>query len=661
MNSVLSVFGCGRERMPNHPLHLGSAKANIGHAESSSGVASLIKVMMMMRHNEIPPHCGIKTKINRHYPLDLKERNVNIAYKPTPWHRTDSVHGKRTVFLNNFSAAGGNTAVLLEDAPAPPVDNGEVDPRAVHLVTVTAKSARSLKGNLDALIDFLDRNPTTSLPSLSYTTTTRRMHYNYRSIVTGSGIESIRTALEKRAGNLDVKPIPNAVKIPKVAFVFTGQGSLYAGVGKQLFETVEQFRADILRFDSMAQRQGFPSFLPLVNGSATNVEDVEMIVAHLAVTCVQMALSRLWVSWGVSPSSTIGHSLGEYAALHAAGVITASGAIYLVGTRAQLLSRHCIQGTHAMLAIKTSLDAVKPHLVGSSCEIACINQPTGTVISGPAKEISSFTEELGSCGESFVKLDIPFAFHSAQVDPILKAFEAAASGVRFNAPSIPYMSPLLEHVVSDGDTLGASYLTRACRNVVNFQGAVTAATASSVVNKETIWVEIGSHPACSGMIKGILGSQASTLTSLRKDTNTWSLLAAGLETLYVKGIDIRWQEYHRDFKNSHRLLELPRYSWDSKNYWIQYKNDFCLTKGDSPAPKPITAAPVGQKPVPVYISPSVQRVLEEENAVDVSNLLMESDINDPRLAPVIQGHKVNGAALCPSVSYLEETTRLKIY
>jgi len=655
MNSVLSVFGCGHERMPNHPLHLGSAKANIGHAESSSGVASLIKVMMMMKHNEIPPHCGIKTRINHHYPLDLKERNVNIAYKPTPWYRTDSIRGKRTVFLNNFSAAGGNTAVLLEDAPIPSVDNGEIDPRAVHLVTVTAKSTESLKRNVDALIAFLERNTTTSLPSLSYTTTTRRMHYNYRTIVSGSGIESIRRALEEKAGNLDVKPIPNAVKIPKVAFVFTGQGSLYAGVGKQLFETVEQFRADILRFDGIAQRQGFPSFLPLINGSAINVEDVEIIAAQLALTCVQMALSRLWVSWGVSPSSTIGHSLGEYAALHAAGVVTASGAIYLVGTRAQLLSKHCNKSTHAMLAIKASLNAVKPHLVGSSCEIACINQPTGTVISGPAKEISGFMEKLESSGQSFVKLDIPFAFHSAQVDPVLESFEAAASGVRYSAPSIPYISPLLEQVVSDGDTLGASYLTRACRNVVNFQGAITAAAASSIVNEGTIWVEIGSHSACSGMIRGILGSHALALPSLRKDTDTWSVLTAGLESLYLKGIDIQWQEYHRDFKSSHRMLELPRYSWDSKKYWIQYKNDFCLTKGDDPAPKPITAAPVAQKPVPVYISPSVQRVLEEENAVDISRVLTESDINDPRLAPVIQGHKVNSAALCPSVSYPVES------
>jgi naphtho-gamma-pyrone polyketide synthase len=650
MNSVLSVFVPGRERTPHHPLHLGSVKANVGHAESASGVSALIKVMMMMKHNEIPPHCGIKTKINHTYPVDLKDRNVNIALKPVPWHRGDSVNGKRTVFLNNFSAAGGNTAVLLEDAPIPRSENEGKDPRSTHLVTVTAKSAKSLKGNIEALISFLEKNPNISLSALSYTTTARRMQHNYRTICSAPDIKSLQDALNNKVSSTDIKPVPNAAKLPKVVFVFTGQGSLYNGIGKELFETVSQFRADLLRFDGIAQRQGFQSFLPLVDGSATDVDEVEPVIAHLALTCVQMALSRLWISWGVTPSSTIGHSLGEYAALYAAGVVTASDAIYLVGTRAQLLSKHCSKGTHAMLAIKAPLEAIDPYLMGSACEIACINQPTGIVISGPTEEMSRLMNETKSPACGGVRLDIPFAFHSAQVEPTLEAFEAAASGVRFNIPSIPYMSPLLGRVVSDGSTLGASYLTRACRNAVNFQGALEAARASTLVDERTIWLELGAHPICSGMIKGTLGSQSFTVASLRKSTDVWKVLTSGLESLYINGIDIQWNEYHRDFKGSHTVLDLPRYSWDSKKYWIQYKNNFCLTKGDDPAPKQIAAPPAEQKPEAVYISPSVQRVLEEHNSAEASTLLIESDIHDPRLIPVLQGHIVNGAALCPSVS-----------
>ena len=649
MNSVLSTFVPGRERMPRYPLYLGSAKANIGHAESASGVSSLIKVLIMMKENEIPPHCGIKTKINHTYPLDLKERNVIIPFEPTMWHQSDCVSRKRTVFLNNFSAAGGNTAILLEDAPLSDSNTEEVDHRTTHIVTVTAKSAKSLLGNISALTNFLDTHPNTSLPALSYTTTARRMHHSYRAIFSGSGMESIKDALKEKAQDSDLKPVPAASKLPKVVFVFTGQGSMYIGIAKELYKTISHFRADIQRFDRIAQQQGFPSFIPLVDGSASSLVAEAPVSAHLALTCIQMALSRLWLSWGVAPIATIGHSLGEYAALYAAGVLTASDTIYLVGSRAQLLTKHCIRGSNTMLAVKASLDVINPQLAGSSCNVACINQPLSNVISGRSEDISSLMGKLKSLGHDSIELKIPYAFHSAQVDPILEEFEAIASSIHFSVPLVPYISPLLGRIVSDGHTLGAPYLTQACRSTVNFQGALETAKASSLVDERTIWLELGPHPICSDMIRGTLGSKTRTLSSLKKNTDTWRVLAGELELLYLNGIDIQWNEYQRDFRSSHKVIDLPSYSWDLKKYWIQYRNDFCLTKGDDPVQSQTSVAPIEQTPAPIYISPSVQRVLEEYNAPDVSTLLVESDIHDPRLAPIIQGHKVNSVALCPSV------------
>lgn len=651
MNSVLSVFVPGRQRMPHYPLFLGSAKANVGHAESASGVSSLIKVLMMMKNSEIPPHCGIKTKINHNYPLDLEERNVHIAFTPVPWVRENCHNGKRICFLNNFSAAGGNTAVLLEDPPLPkPIDNFK-DPRTVHIITVTAKTSKSLNGNISSMIAFLQRHPEIRLPALSYTTTARRLQHNYRVLCSGSDVKCLLENLEAKLRKSDVKPIPNALKTPKVIFVFTGQGTFYNGIGQQLFECISQFRADILRFNSIAQQQGFPGFVSVIDGTCEDFESVEPVISHVALTCLQMALCRLWISWGIKPSATTGHSLGEYAALYAAGVLTASQAIFLVGTRAKLLSTSCSKGTHAMLAIKSSLDVIKPLLVGSKCELACLNQPTSHVISGPGDEIAKLAARCQSSGQECVQLDIQFAFHSAQVDPILEHFETAANTVRYDIPSIPYISPLLGRIVSDGATLAAPYLTRACRNTVNFQGALEAAREASIINDRDICLEIGSHPACSGMVKGTLGSQITTVPTLRKGTDTWKVIVGGLESLYANGIDVEWNEYHRDFKSSQRVIDLPRYSWDLKNYWIQYRNNFCLTKGEDS--KPDGPMAVDEKPAAAYLSPSVQRVLEEYHSAGISTLLVESDIHDPRLAPVIQGHKVNGAALCPSVSEID--------
>lgn len=646
MNSVLSVFVPDRQRMPRHPLYLGSAKANIGHSESASGVSSLIKVLMMMKHDEIPPHCGIKTKINHNYPLDLKERNVNIAFKPTPWSRDKFPCGKRYAFLNNFSAAGGNTAVLLEDAPLPKSEN-ERDPRTFHIVTLSSKTAKSLKGNIELLIKYLESTNDVPVSGLSYTTTARRLQHTYRAVAVGRDAISIAESLRSRLPTLEPKTIPSVAKIPKVAFMFTGQGSFYAGLGKELFEHISSFREDVLRFDQISLRYRFPSFLSVIQEADADATR-DPVVSQLATVCVQMALSRLWGSWGVQPSLTIGHSLGEYAALYTAGVLSASATIYLVGTRAELLTKHCTPGTHSMLAVKASLDVVKNTLQNSIAEIACINQPTGHVVSGTVEEITRLSEAFRSRGQETSKLEVPFAFHSSQVGPILTEFEAGAKKVSYSPPSIPYISPLLSKVVSTENVLGGSYLAQACRGAVNFRGALNEASSAGVVNERTIWLEIGTHPALSGMVKGTLGSSSNTAATLRKDTDPWKVLTSSLEMLYLNGIEINWNEYHRDFEKYNHVLELPRYSWDLKNYWIMYRNDFCLTKGEGtlPNPIPLIEAPKTFK----FLSPSLQRVIEESHGDDTSYILVESDIHDRRLSPIFAGHKVNGAELCPSVS-----------
>lgn len=665
MSSVLAAMVPGRERMPYHPLHLGAVKANVGHAESASGVSALIKVLMMMQYNEIPPHVGIKNRINKNYPLDLAARNVHIAFKPTPWTRANCPGGKRVSFLNNFSAAGGNTAVLLEDAPERQQHSSVTDTRALHPVVITANSLKSLQANMASLLEYLDQNPDTSLPALSYTTTARRTHHKFRASLTGSEIVSIKSALVRRLESVeDVSAIPSATRLPRVAFTFTGQGTLYAGLGKQLFETVQSFRQDIFRFNRIAQQHGCPSFLPFITSKPDEliVEEVDAVVAHVALVCLQMALYRLWVSWGVVPSLTIGHSLGEYPALYAAGVLSASDTIYLVGARAELLSIHCVKGSHCMVSVKAPLSAIERTISTSSCDVACVNSPTNTVVSGPSREIGRITEKFRAEGLECVLLSIPYAFHSAQVETWVNEFEFAASKVQYHAPTVPYMSPLLRRTVSadEAGVLNGSYLSQACRATVDFSGAIEAARDAGIVNAETNWLELGSHPICSSFIKHTIGPKAITIPSLRQATDPWITLVPAVQTFFLGGLNIEWNEYHRYFSVAHQVLPLPSYKWDLKNYWIMYRGNFCLTKGDETVP----AQKLVESPPAPYLSSSVHRVLQEHHATDKSTLLTESDIHDPRLYPITQGHKVNGAALCPSVSFtwkfgsLDDTNRI---
>ncbi|ELR10234.1 hypothetical protein GMDG_04622 [Pseudogymnoascus destructans 20631-21] len=684
MKSVLAVFGPDYTRtnvQPARPLHIGSAKANIGHAESASGVSSLIKVLMMMKYSEIPRHCGIKTSINHNYPLDLARRGVFIPLESTPWRRQDAVSGKRAAFLNNFSAAGGNTAILLEDAPASAPLPIIKDSRPIQIVTVTAKSPKSLLANTNSLVSFLEtKDRSVSLPALSYTTTARRMHHNYRVIVSGPDIASIISVLKIRAGEIQaslasLKPVPAArKKKPQVVFMFSGQGVLYAELGKSLLVTNTTFRTSIVRLNRLAEIQGFPTFLGLIDGSTTaaDLRSANAIVSHLALVCVQVALTELWMSWGVVPAAVVGHSLGEYAALHAAGVLSIADVIYLVGTRATLLEARCRVGTHAMLAIKGSLDIAEKliHQVseGEVCELACANQSSGYVISGPVDKISQISSAAVDMGIETVRLNIPFAFHSAQVDPILSEFErAAGQGVAYHPPVVPFLSPLLAKLVPAGDehTLNASYLTAACRGTVDFKGALEAfATAQAEdgslvlgAAERTIWLEIGPHPICTGMVKGTLGSHVKTATTLRQNVEVYKTLSATIEVLYLAGVEVNWNEYHRDFPVSHQVLELPAYAWDLKNYWIDYRNNFCLTKGGGLIKQPAVKEAV----MPKYISPCAQQIIEESHGADESTLVVESDIFDDRLLPVLQGHLVNGAALCPSSMYADLALTLANY
>jgi naphtho-gamma-pyrone polyketide synthase len=649
MQSVLEVFAPDYRRGPAQSLHLGSAKSNIGHGESASGVSALIKVLVMMQKNMIPPHCGIKNKINQNFPTDMAQRNVHIAKEPTPWNRPEG--GKRRSFVNNFSAAGGNTALLIEDSPLR--ERSGKDPRSVHAVTVSARSQSALKNNVAALVQYIDTNKNlfnvneeSLLASLSYTTTARRIHHPFRATATGSTLEEIRNGLNSSASRESITPVPATA--PGVGFVFTGQGAQYTAMGGQLYENNSQFRTHIEHLDRIAQSQGFPSIIPLIDGSVP-IEELSPVVTQLGTTCIQIALTKFWISLGVAPTFVLGHSLGEYAALNAAGILTTSDTIYLAGRRAQLLTEHCKVGTHAMLAVKSSVAQVKQFLDEGAAEVACINAPSETVISGAVEEIEKLADKLLNEGFKATKLKVPFAFHSAQVEPILEDLADIAKGVTFHEPSIPFVSALLGDVIekANPEVLAPSYLTRHCRETVNFLAALEATRHAKLMNDKTVWVEIGSHPVCSGMVKSTFGPQATTVASLRRQEDTWKVLSNSLSALYMSGIDLRWKEYHQDFSSMLEVLSLPAYKWDLKNYWIPYTNNFCLLKG-APAVPAVESAPVT-----TYLSTSAQKVLETSGDDKTATVVIENDIADPELNRVIQGHKVNGAALCPSSLYAD--------
>jgi acyl transferase domain-containing protein len=592
----------------------------------------------MLQKNAIPPHVGIKNTINQGFPKDLADRNVHIAFSKTPF-RSKAGRGRR-IFLNNFSAAGGNTGVLLEEGPI--YTPASVDPRSDHIVTVTAKSKSALIRNIDRLTQYIELNPKTPIADLAYTTTARRIQHNWRASVTGSDVSQIKVDLTSK--RLDENFIPVPPTTPKVAFLFTGQGSHYAAMGKELYENSSVFKDSIDEFERIAQIHDFPSFVSLIDGSSAEVDELSPVVVQLGLVSFEMALARLWGSWGITPSVVLGHSLGEYAALNIAGVLSVSDTLFLVGRRAQLLVKQCTAGTHAMLAVQESATTIKEKISGNSTvNISCINGPRETVLGGNVDEISSLADQFAQTGIKCTRLKVPFAFHTGQVDPILDDFEQAARSVRFSKEKVPMISSLLGCMSKAA--VNAGYLRRHAREHVNFLGGLIAAQSAGVIDENTVWLEVGPHPVCLGMVKATFGVATIGSPSLRRNEGAYRTISRGLSTLHAAGLAIDWNDYHRDFSGSLRLLDLPTYSFDDKNYWIQYNGDWCLTKGR------IAVNPAIVEEIPKLSTSSVHKITSEVINGDDVSISAESDMSRADLRGVVSGHLVNGVMLCPSVSF----------
>ncbi|KAI1378719.1 polyketide synthetase [Hypoxylon crocopeplum] len=679
MNSVCDVLAPTNKphkRPADKPLHLGALKSNIGHGESASGVSALIKVMMMMKKGEIPPHCGIKTRINPALPSDLSARNVHIDLEPTAWPRSRGL--PRKAIINNFSAAGGNTSILVEEpsmAPAMlPVEDSETRP--VYPVAISAKCVKSLKANIQALVVHLSSPEVVTLPKLSYTTTARRMHHPYRVIMTSNTLEGLKSQLTEAVDNdLVVKRV---VPPREMLFAFTGQGAQYPGMGKQLFETLGVFRDQIIRFDQLARRLGFPGIVSLFNASGgDNIADYPPVVVQLANTCMQIALARIYISWGVTPTAVVGHSLGEYAALNVAGVLSDSDTVFLVGRRAQLLQEMCEPASHAMLAVLAPVSQIEDAARGVSFEIACINGPKETVLAGTAAQVAEVQQTLAAAGIRSTLIRVPYAFHSSQITPIQADFTKVAEGVVFRKPQIPVLSPLHGEIIQDAGVFGPEYIVRHAREPVQMMKCLQSAFAGGVLTDAAYAIEFGPHPVVSGMIKSTLGSAITVLPTLRRNTDSWEVLTKSICALYTTGLPVKWDGYFADVPSARTVIELPAYSWELRSFWIPYRNDWTLTKGDIPVDRlrltdetslsqPSDAVAKKLQPTIVEapklkLSTTIHRVVVDRTTSQGYDIVVDCDVSRDDLKPFIQSHKVDGFSLCTPAVYADISFSIGTY
>ena len=654
MSGIMDVYAPSTKgrRSKDQRLHIGAVKSNVGHSESAAGTTALIKVLLMLQKNAIPPHIGIKTEMNPRFP-DLEKRNLHIAFEEKEWSR-GSQGKKRIAAINNFGAAGGNTTMLIEEAPDRIIT--ENDPRQTHIINISAKTKTSLTGNIERMIAYLDANDSTNLADLSYTTTARRYHHCFRIAIAASDVAQLKKQLKARLEKVDsLKSVGKTGCSPPIAFTFTGQGASYKSMNLELYRDSPVFREHIMHLDSLARGQGFPSFIAALDGSHDKDYAHSPVVTQLALVCTEIALAKYWASLGVKPDIVMGHSLGEYAAMHVAGVITANEAIFMVGRRAQMLQEKCKIGSHTMMAVRGSLSQIAENSAGKPYTIACVNGPVDTVLSGTQAEMDEVAVPLQAAGLRCIKLDVAFAFHSEQTDPILDDFETVAkSGVLFQEPKLPVISPLLGKVIFDGKTLSANYVRRSTREAVDFLSALESAQQIGAINEETVWVEIGPHPVCTGFVKSTIENFALAVPSLRRGEDSWKTMAESMAALHLTGLPVDWNEFHRAFESRLRLLDLPTYAFNEKNHWLPYKGTWCLTKGNEfygsqvEVRSAVVAAPAA--PRSEISTSTVQQIVEQTFDGAAGSVTMQSDLMQPDLFAAANGHRMNDCGVVTSVS-----------
>jgi iron transport multicopper oxidase len=469
------------------------------------------------------------------------------------------------------------------------------------------------------------------------------MHHVYRSGYSVESTEELRAAIEMDlASGKEPDRTPDGLTC---IFVFSGQGSQYTGMGKELFTTCSVFRECILDCNAICINLGFGPFLNLILHEEIKLGDFTSAQTQLALVSLEIALLNTWKSWGIEPDIVMGHSLGEYVALCAAGVLSVYDVLYLIGSRGQLMQSNCAPYTHSMLAIESSCNIVEKVLESeefSDCTISCINSQCSTVVSGSLEKLKALRSKFEGTRTSM--LNLPYAFHSAQVDPVLDEFRLVSAGVRFNKPRIPVISTLLGLAVEKEGVFGADYLARQTREPVDFLRGVKACKQKAM-GPRSVWLEVGPAPVCLGLMRSTVATSVDhMIPTLKPNTNSWTTVSKAVSQLYTTGANIQWASYHKDCIQSLHLLRMPTYAFDTKKYWIPYEGDWALMTRDYPKTNGLLSN---------FSTTCLQRIDEEVHEQHSSSITFSSDMAEPGLFGMIQGHLVHGFGLCPSSVYTD--------
>ncbi|HEY9800293.1 MAG TPA: type I polyketide synthase [Leptolyngbyaceae cyanobacterium] len=571
-----TVYGKGRT--DDQPLLIGSVKTNIGHLEAAAGVAGLIKVILALQHNQIPPHLHYQTP-NPH--IDWQQLPVKVAQSLTGW----TSDKPRLAGVSSFGISGTNAHVILASAPEHQ-HISQAQERPLHLFTLTAKTPTALEKLAQRYINYLSNHPSLSIGDLCFSANTGRSHFRHRLSVVAASIPELEEKLiafvtGQTALSISQRQISG--NRPKVAFLFTGQGSQYVNMGRQLYETHPVFRetldycAEILR--PYLDQPLLEILYPTTNEeSQLNAHESQLqatAYTQPALFALEYALYQVWQSWGVQPTVVMGHSLGEYVAACVAGVFSLEDGLKLIAHRARLMQSLPPNGT--MAAVFAPAEQVKQVIqpYNHQVAIAAINGPQHSVISGEYEAIEEICAIFKAQQISTKKLKVSHAFHSPHMEPMLAEFEQVAREITYSLPQIELIANLTGQSANQSIAT-PEYWCAHIRQAVQF-----APSVDTLIEKGCeLLVEVGAKPTLLGMIRQCLSpektQEIALLPSLRANTDDWQQLLQSLGQLYVHGVSIDWLEFDKYYSRS-RLI-LPNYPFERESYWITSQQRQLTTK-----------------------------------------------------------------------------------
>ncbi|WP_258348931.1 non-ribosomal peptide synthetase/type I polyketide synthase [Saccharopolyspora gregorii] len=537
--------------------YVGSVKTNIGHTEAAAGVVGLIKVALAVRAGRIPPHINLN-ELNP--AIDLAALPYRIPQRLTDWPAHD---GPARAGVNSFGFGGTNAHVLVEEAPAQaPVADGPTTP---SVLPISARDEDALRRRVEAVRAELDGVDETGLRDLGYTLARRRQHHAARLDVVYSSADSLRERLDAHLrGEADPRVVADRCRDGgATVWAFSGMGPQWWAMGRELFEAEPVYREAVERCHAEIRDLAGWSLVDELRTPQAETRMGETWLAQPANFAVQVGLAALWRHRGVHPDAIVGHSTGEIAAFHEAGVYSLRDATTIAIHRSRLQQR--LTGTGTMLAVALDEDAALERLRGRGdrVSVAAVNGPAAITLAGDEEELRALAAELEAEHVFARQLDVRVPYHSARMDPIKDELLAALAGIRPQEARVPLHLTATEDRAR-GPELDAEYWWRNVREPVRFRAAVDRLITAG----HRTFLEIGPHPVLAHPIRECLadaGVEGIVLPSLRRREDEVEGMLTSLAALHARGAEVDWAPLHP----AGRVVALPPYPWARDRYWTE--------------------------------------------------------------------------------------------